>query len=369
MLECAAPIAVVTLDFGAEPGSEPITAASVIRGDLSACDTTGSCLWLACDEATSVERLITRDGVRFAEHRAFPLSRIFTLPAGDDEEIDIEGLAHDAGYLWITGSHSLKRKKPKRHEDDPEEALRRLATVVADPNRYFLARVPLIPTAEEGVYELAPTGIAGATAACLPMASGTNALADALASDPLLGRFMAIPSKENGLDIEGIAVRGDRVFLGLRGPVLRGWAVIIELEVCSDDGGLLALKPIGPQGQAYRLHFLDLDGLGIRDLALDRNDLVVLAGPTMDLDGPTRLYRWRDVLGTGGSTVVTHRQIEHLIEVPYGDGVDHAEGIALINGPDGAARQVLVVYDSPAESRLHANGTAIDADVFLLSRR
>src|SRR5918999_1164596 len=27
------------------------------------------------------------------------------------------------------------------------------------------------------------------------------------------------------IDIEGLAVSGERVFLGLRGPVLRGWAV------------------------------------------------------------------------------------------------------------------------------------------------
>ena len=360
------PASIVTLDFRSDHASGP-AAAKVIRAGLSACDMIGSCLWLGCDETTTVERLITRDGVRFAEHRAFSLGRIFPLPAGDDEEIDIEGLAHDGGYLWITGSHSLKRKKPKRHEKDPEEALRRLSSVEADPNRYFLARVPLVPT-EDGVYDLARSGIAGATAACVPMASGTNALAKALAEDPLLGRFVHIPCKENGLDIEGIAARDDRVFLGLRGPVLRGWATIIELQVRTEDPGILALNAIGPRGQPYRAHFLDLDGLGIRDLTLDGEDLVILAGPTMDLDGPTRIYRWTGALETGTSEVVTHDRLEHLLDVPYGDGVDHAEGLTLIE-PDGAARRLLVVYDSPAAARLHEGGSAIDADVFVLPSR
>jgi hypothetical protein len=363
MAQHASPASVVILDFGSDHASG--AAAKVIQADLSACDMIGSCLWLGCDETTTVERLMTRDGVRFAEHRAFSLGRIFNLPAGDDEEIDIEGLAHDGGYLWITGSHSLKRKKPKRHEKDPKEALRRLAIVEADPNRYFLARVPLVPTEEEGVYDLARSGIDGATAAYLPMASGANALAKALAEDPLLGRFVHIPCKENGLDVEGIAARGDRVFLGLRGPVLRGWATIIEVQIRTEGSGILALEGIGPRGEAYRSHFLDLDGLGIRDLTLDGDDLVILAGPTMDLDGPSRIYRWTGALGAGASAVVTHDRLGHLLDVPYGDGVDHAEGLALIE-PDGAARRVLVVYDSPAPSRLHSDGAAIDADIFVL---
>lgn len=42
----------------------------------------------------------------------------------------------------------------------------------------------------------------------------------------------------------------------------------------------------------YRKHVLDLDGLGVRDLCPSGDDLLVLAGPTMDLDGPVRIYRW-----------------------------------------------------------------------------
>ena len=367
MAQHALPASAVTLDFRSDQASGP-AAAEVLRGDLSACDMTGSCLWLGCDETTTVERLITRDGIRFSEHRAFSLGHIFTLPAGDDQEIDIEGLAHDGGYLWITGSHSLKRKKSKRHERDPEEALRRLSVVEADPNRYFLARVPLVPAEEQGIYDLARSGIAGATAACVPMASGTNALAEALAQDPLLGRFVHIPCKENGLDIEGIAVRDDRLFLGLRGPVLRGWATIIEIQVRTKGPGILTLDAIGPGGEAYRLHFLDLDGLGIRDITLDGDDLVILAGPTMDLDGPSRIYRWTGALGAGTPKIVTHDQLDHLLDVPFGDGGDHAEGLVLID-PDGAAPRVLVVYDSPAATRLHKGGNAIDTDVFVLPRR
>ena len=52
-----------------------------------------------------------------------------------------------------------------------------------------------------------------------------------LAGEPLLRPFLPIPSKDNGLDIEGITARGDRVLLGLRGPVLRGIALVAELRL------------------------------------------------------------------------------------------------------------------------------------------
>ena len=49
-------------------------------------------------------------------------------------------------------------------------------------------------------------------------------------------RVRPIPGKDNGIDCEGLAVAGDRVFIGLRGPVLRGWAMIIELQVGGGPG-------------------------------------------------------------------------------------------------------------------------------------
>ncbi|MNG03413.1 hypothetical protein D3C84_864920 [compost metagenome] len=35
----------------------------------------------------------------------------------------------------------------------------------------------------------------------------------------------------------------------------------------------------------YRKHFFALNGLGFRDLCTSGDDLLILAGPTMDLDG------------------------------------------------------------------------------------
>jgi hypothetical protein len=85
-------------------------------------------------------------------------------------------------------------------------------------------------------------------AARLQQAGAGNLLTETLAGDNHLGPFLSfpLPSKENGFDIEELAVRGDRVFLGLRGPVLNGWAIIVEIGVEESDAGVLTLTPIGP---------------------------------------------------------------------------------------------------------------------------
>src|SRR4029453_7712258 len=73
-----------------------------------------------------------------------------------------------------------------------------------------------------------------------------NALTDALTQDKHLQSFLAIPGKDNGFDIEGLAFVGNRLFIGLRGPVLRGWAVILEVEPQEDD-----TNPSLPIGRAH----------------------------------------------------------------------------------------------------------------------
>lgn len=69
------------------------------------------------------------------------------------------------------------------------------------------------------------------------------------------------------------------------------------------EPGRLRLRELD-DGRPYRKHLLDLDGLGVRDLCPHSDDLLVLAGPTMDLDGPVRLFRWRGGCLVDAPTVV-----------------------------------------------------------------
>jgi hypothetical protein len=338
-----------------------------VRSDLSTVTAAGRCLWTANDELATVERLVRQKDGSYGDHQPVHLAELFDLPEGADGEMDIEGLDVADGFLWITGSHGLTREKPKPGEHDAAEALARLTKIEHHPNRHFLGRVPLAETGP-GLFELRrqATGPDGAkrVCACLKMTGKGNRLDRSLRKDVHIARFLEVPAKENGFDIEGIAVRGDRVLLGLRGPVLRGWAMLIQLEIEETRPGRLKLKKIGPNGEHYRKHFLDLQGLGIRELTKDGDALLILAGPTMDLDGPIALYRWSSAFDEGQQAVVTGDRLELVLRLPFGDGADHPEGICWL--PDGGvARELLVVYDSPADHRLHER-SAIEADVFRL---
>jgi Protein of unknown function (DUF3616) len=320
--------------------------------NLSAVRSDGTCLWIAGDETATVERLTTFDP-GYAHHVTFPLAGLIDLPGGPQDEGDIEGLARQGPYLWAVGSHSCRRKRIKgRHDDD--KSVRRLARVSNEPSRHVLARLAVTP-GPDGLPTLVRQAPDGRTGALLP--GGISAL---LSADEHLAPFLAIPGKDNGFDIEGIAVHGDSLYLGLRGPVLRGWAVLLQIQ--PQDGakpGRLELGPL-PGGSVYRKYFLDLDGLGVRDLCPAGDDLLVLAGPSMDLDGPVRVYRWHDAVSEDSPQIVRKPVLTRELELPYGEGDDHAEGIALLPG-----RRLLVVYDSPAPDRLVEPGTVI-ADIVAL---
>lgn len=346
--------------------------------NLSVIERVGRTLFTASDEGARVERLTTHDGATFGEHASYALDTFFKLPAGPEGEADIEGLCVDrsaeGGWLWVVGSHSLTRRKPKPHED-ATACLERLTEVRRDPNRFLLGRIPLVEVAE-GLFE--PVRADGQrTAACLKMGRKRDALAKRLRRDDHIGRFIDVPAKENGFDIEGVVARGERVFLGLRGPVLRGWACILELTVRQTKPGRLRLCRSGSGDEACRKHFVDLDGLGVRELAIEGDgsggdgsgrDLLILAGPTMDLDGPVSVYRWAGALASDEGQVVPRDRLTRLLDVPFGTGCDHAEGIARLERP-GAAALLMVAYDAPAPDRLHDGGTAVDADLFELPAR
>ena len=343
-----------------------------VQEDLSAAVfTPDGALWVASDEHHALERFSPLNPRVFGEHRHFVMADLL----GEDirDEIDLEALDFQDGHLWFVGSHSAKRKKPKGKEMAKD--LARLATVVHEPARFLLARVPLPAVEASGALR---KGGRPPSAAKLKPAEGEEGseLVAMLRGDAHLGPFLApaspdaphgalaIPSKDNGLDIEGLVVHGDQVFLGLRGPVLRGYAVILRMEVADVGHGLLSPRPMR-EGRRYHKHFLDLDGLGIRELCRHGEDLLILAGPTLSVEGPIRMYRLRNYLGLEGDTLHAQEEgvLEPLFELPHGGKRDHAEGVAVFSWFE-PQDSVLVVYDSPSERRHGPNGVL--ADVFRL---
>ncbi|MDF5755317.1 DUF3616 domain-containing protein [Spongiactinospora sp. TRM90649] len=324
--------------------------------NLSAVRTDGPGLWVAGDETATIEHLVLRDG-RYDDQRGFALADFVDLPAGREEEADIEGIARDDGWLWAVGSHSLKRRRVKGSET--AKAHRRLSTVIREENRFTLVRLPLIG---EGTPHVRPVREDGERTAAI-LAGRDDNLAAILQDDPHLAPFLAIPGKDNGLDIEGIAVRKGRFYIGLRGPVLRGWAVLLEIRPKEHRHDRLRLADLDDgegHERKYRKHFVNLRGLGVRDLCPHGDDLLILAGPSMDLDGPVRIVRWPGAMserGPAASGLITAADLEEVAEPAYGVGDDHPEGLAVL--ADGS---LMVVYDSPAPERFSPAG-GVYADI------
>ncbi|WP_124980213.1 DUF3616 domain-containing protein [Nonlabens xiamenensis] len=335
-----------------------------LRGEISSCLITGSDLWLSYDEGAGIERLSrskNKDKYKYKSHKHYDLKDFFDLT--DDSEMDMEALAYAPPYLWFSGSMSLKRDQPDP-EDSTEDQLKALTKIKVDANRFSLGCIPCLE--EDGhfnLYQEASFLDHTVTAKMMRGGATSSELHNALMADEHLADFMDIPSKDNGFDIEGMAVEDQRIFLGLRGPVLNGYALILEI-ICEPLNGELIMQRRDGEAKLYRKHFIDLSGMGIRELNIDeKGDLYILAGPTMDLDGTISVYK----IGGGlpdQEHSVTHDP-ERMFDVARGaeikHGYDKAEGMAFIDD-----EHVLITYDNPIEERLKSKHK-VKMDVYEMS--
>lgn len=336
---------------------------SLVKSNLSGAAFTGDWLWVAGDEACGLDRLrlldpVGREALRFGEVRDFPLGDLLDLPGAVGEEADLEGMAVADGYLWVVGSHGLKRKNAKPERSHADNA-KRLAKVALDGNRRLLACLPIEPDAK-GEPCLVRQARDGRQALRLKGDAQTNLLTRALADDPHFGPYMAIPGKDNGFDIEGLAVDGQRLLLGLRGPVLRGWSALLEIAV-EARGDQLRLVPLDDNGTVIRKHFLQLDGLGVRDLHFSGDDLYILAGPTMVLNGDIRVFKWsgaRPLLAANREPVRFESALSESVPLPHGRGTNRAEALCdLPASLSGGKARWLVLYDAPGADRKEGEHT------------
>lgn len=270
--------------------------------------------------------------------------------ATEETEIDIEGIARYQDYTWVIGSHSLKRKKAKSRDELDEKIRRkgdeltesfnhdRISTVAVEPTREWLYRLKI---SDSGTVE--------------PGSILRGSLRDIFANHPVLSRFRNIPSKENGIDVEGLAVipSGDqektKLLVGLRGPVLRGpLSVVLKVSAKEDEAGngkkVLKVK-------LKDTYYLSLGGRGIRGMSeMDSQEdgYLVLAGPVGDEPTPYVLYHWNGKDSVPEiDTLDAENSVTELCQIPAPEGepAAKAEGVHFLGKSNGRV-EFLVVYDS-----------------------
>ena len=228
-------------------------------GDLSgiACRPAGQALdCLAInDEGNFAQRVkITESIIVPGETRALigdkpPEDAVGTRPSiacpggnGKFDEFDGEGVAVTGETFYVIGSHGCSRKKAEF----------RLSS-------FLLARLPAAADGAVGQPQL------------------TWRLSDALTVASPVASFQGKSlMDQNGLNIEGIAVVGDRLYAGLRAPSLVGQAFIVSASVAA------LFLPDAPLQTEVRPVTLGKD-TGIRDLtALPDGSLLILSGPAQE---------------------------------------------------------------------------------------
>lgn len=294
--------------------------------------------------------LASDEGSEFALVRVSPDPKLFLFNLaelskkrleGKPSEIDLEGAAVRGNRLYLMGSASLKRKKPrgKRLSQD----LDRLATLV--PGSGGSVEDPVPHTNQLYVLELK---FEGSTPKEPSLEACVN-LRQVLEKDRHIAPFLALPSKDNGLDFEGLAVTDEKIYLGARGPVLRGNATVLCLDkavVDQDhfDADFRAGKT------HHKVFFLYLKGFGIRamEAAADGSGsgVLLVSGPTMTQPGPFELYTWNGQ-DHALSAPIPGAVLRPLGRLPVPDPRAKLEGLfrggdklgLLFDGPKGGAIQ------------------------------
>lgn len=173
---------------------------------------------------------------------------------GDFGELDGEAVSYSAPYFYIVGSHGCSRKGDEF----------RLSS-------FILARVKV-----------------NGSGAPVSGVETTYRVSDALRNAPVVGAsFGKSLEGAAGLNIEGMVVKDDRVWLGLRGPLGEKDAAVL-LEVSARE-----LFRIGNDAGAkiVKSSTVTTNGLGVRDLAaLPDGRILVLGGSVNGPEVPFRLF-------------------------------------------------------------------------------
>jgi hypothetical protein len=284
--------------------------------DLSAVQRFGDALVIASDEGASIQVL-----ERVSDGHYAVKNTILLLPEGSTE-IDIEALALDDDSLYVLGSHSWARHKVNSSYSQ-EENRDRLSDVEHESTR-------------DGIYRFGIDTETGSPNTDLERKS----LRALIKNHRLLKLFAKTPGKENGIDFEGLAAKNGWLYLGLRGPVLRGNFVPVlslefdNIEKCSSN--------FSTQPELCQLLHVNLDGRGIRSLHSVQGGFLILAGPVSDGDFSYQFYFWdgRDCVPGKDSAGC---QLDLLADMP---AVDWAgpEGFTVLR-ESSEAWDILMVYD------------------------
>ena len=249
----------------------------------------------------SDESFYVQPGEIDLEKRRIESRRLIALPVqkGGGGEVDIEGVAFskDDQAYYVVGSHGVGKKKGDFQED-----------------RHSIYRVPVGADGKVRKDEIR-------RASLLPWLEKT----------PLLEPHVKQPLQQNGLNIEGLAWSGGKLYFGLRAPNQNGQGLVIEASPAEIFSG----KP-----RELTVHEISIPkGRGIREISAVRDGFLILTGNA----SAEASKKFPETMAAGPDT---HFELLHW----SGGGSNSASRIGKLPENGGKAEALLVLKDEESHS-------------------
>jgi hypothetical protein len=178
---------------------------------------------------------------------------------------DGEGAAYEDGFFYVTGSHGRARNN-KEKSSVPSYVVFRIA----------------VDKATGKPAEVSEDKVVGVEA--------STRLHDVIHDGEGIGPFFNAFLDQNGANIEGIAVKGGRMYLGFRGPSVAGEAFILSVKAAA-----VFTKDDMTEAKVNRLKLGN--ETGIRDLAAVDGGILILSGPVNDQKVTPAIFFWNEQTG------------------------------------------------------------------------
>lgn len=259
-LACAGDAAATDKSWTVKPDFENEDAAVQISG-VSCPGLSKRQKWcVAINDEKKYVQFFERDGRRIKPGKRVRILEKKDANGRKQGEPDIEAVARDGRFVYLTGSHGAARKGGDRQ-----------------PSRFHVFRLPVDARTGAPEFKVTRKKVAKGIAS-------SNRLGPAIAALPELARFAGQPLDQNGVTIEALGARDGQLFFGLRTPVTEDGAFILETSASAlFSASDIALKP----------HRVALgDGYGLRAIERFRSGFLLLAGTGFGAEQPPVVWYW-----------------------------------------------------------------------------
>jgi Protein of unknown function (DUF3616) len=291
---------------GLPPVTKKITYAKNLSGLACTAASSGSATCVLVHDEDFVAAAVRLTPGKIDVVRLFDLPR---SPAPSDTkktiEFDAEAAVVVGGQVYVLGSHSQGGKRCE-----------------SNASSRALVRFPVAQLTQGAITFERSKPIAALVATLPQLKDRLGACVGTDAYDPPNAKGL------QGINFEGLAILENRVFLGLRGPVLGGMAQIVETRLDHLFG------PAQPETRAHGVQLTPAGG--VRDLAALGADVLILSGREDDKTGDAAIHLWDGKSRTAATLCA--------IPDPPSGSKDKPEALHVL-GTDGRSIRVLILSD------------------------